>query len=247
MPRAATGFCSRILNKWDRAGCKSGPSLEVHKAGSEGSAEADGPEHSSQAKPNVKVLWPKGRLTPLSGARTPATTRAMSLAICCDRLCRCSVFCNFHLRVAPRRQCEILSRRLNMSRHNLQICDAAVQHASPAVRNTPEVLVYARSRPSAHGHRVYNRAPARPVPRSEPHPRAAGPFMQSAPDCSLSGPIFVKVHLRSTHTTAVSDGGISISPGHMATKMDSTIARSDYKGDGSKYNPAFGWICPVKC
>jgi hypothetical protein len=202
------------------------PSLEVHKAGSEGSAEADGPEHSSQAKPNVKVLWPKGRLTPLSGARTPATTRAMSLAVCFDRLCRCSVVCNFHLRIAPRRQCEILSRRLNRDDTAFKFCTnlrAAVQHASPAVRNTPEVLVYARSRPSAHGHRVYNRAPAPPA-----HPRASGPFMQSAPDCSLSGPIFVKGHLRSTHTTAVSDGGISISPGHMATKMESTIARSDY-------------------
>ena len=56
---AATGLCSRILNKRDRAGCKSGSSLEVHKAGAEGSSEADGPEHSSQVKPNMKVLRPK--------------------------------------------------------------------------------------------------------------------------------------------------------------------------------------------
>ena len=66
------------------------------------------------------------------------------------------------------------------------LCDTAVQRASPAVRNTPGVLVYGCSRFSAHGHR----APARSVPSSEPHPRAAGPFMQYAPNCSLSRPIF---------------------------------------------------------
>jgi hypothetical protein len=31
--------------------------------------------------------------------------------------------------------------------------------------------------------------------------------MQYAPNCSLSRPIFFEVHLRSTHNTAVSEGG----------------------------------------
>jgi hypothetical protein len=73
----------------------------------------------------------------------------------------------------------------------------------------------ARSRPSAHGHQLV------PVPRSEPHPRAAGP--QFAPNCNLSSRrrICFKVHLSSAHTTAASEGGIS-----------PRTVRSDCKVDG---------------
>ena len=79
-------------------------------------------------------------------------------------------------------QCEILSLRLKMRRHSLQVLHYSAIQLYSVLHQLSEIrLKYsflARSRPSALGHHLA------PVPRSEPHPRAAGP--QSAPNCSLS-------------------------------------------------------------